>query len=886
VKNLVIVESPAKARTLEGYLGDGYRVEASVGHVRDLPRSGLGVDVEHGFEPEYVTIEGKGDILKKLKKAAKASDEILLATDPDREGEAIAFHIAHVLGFADGDGDRFRRITFNEITRDAVLEALEHPGTLDLRRVEAQQARRILDRLVGYKLSPLLWKKINPGLSAGRVQSVAVRLLVERERERRAFRTSKFWDLRAHLAADARGFTADLVTLGGTAVASGRDFDERTGGLRSGREVVHLDGEAAAALRDRLAPADFAVAEIEERTSTRSPYPPFTTASLQQEANRKLNLGARETMRVAQGLYEDGLITYMRTDSVQLSEQAIADVRRRVETRYGSEYLSDAPRRYRTTSKGAQEAHEAIRPAGHEMPTAEELRLTGTRKLVYELIWKRTVATQMADARQRHLTVFIDADDARFRATGKVIEFAGFFRAYVEGSDDPEAALEDQEILLPAVREGQALACERLESLAHETKPPARYTDATLVKELESDGIGRPSTYASIISTILDRGYAQRQNKQLVPTFIAFAVTTLLEQHFPDLVDTGFTADMEGSLDEIAAGSIDWRQYLHDFYSGEEGLEARLRHREEKIDPREASTVVLSDLGPRVRIGRYGPFLELERDGERLTASIPEGLPPADLAESDALELLERRAGGPDELGVDPETGRSVYLMTGRFGPYVQLGEAEKGKPKPPRASLPETVEYEDVTLRIALKLLSMPAELGKHPDTGEPVKVGIGRYGPYVVHEGDYRSLTADDDPLDVSLDRALELLSEPKRRGRRASAKPLREIGPHPDDGQTVALFNGRYGPYVKHGKLNATLPKGVEPADVTMSMAVELLQKRKERDAAKKASGRGGTGSKGGGKKGEGGGKGSRGGGGKKGAGPKTGSAGRSSRTGGKS
>ncbi|MDH3734489.1 MAG: type I DNA topoisomerase [Gemmatimonadota bacterium] len=436
MKNLVIVESPAKAKTLEAYLGEGYRVEASVGHVRDLPRSGLGVDVEAGFEPEYVTIDGKGAILKKLKSAAKDADTVLLATDPDREGEAIAYHIAHVLGFEKAQPERFRRITFNEITKPAVLAAIDTPGELDINRVEAQQARRILDRLVGYKLSPLLWKKINPGLSAGRVQSVAVRLLVERERERRAFRRASYWDLRAHLEAEGRAFTADLTTLGKVAVASGRDFDEKTGALKAGRDVVHLDEPASAALRDRLSAADFTVESLEERRSTRSPYAPFTTATMQQEANRKLNLGARETMRIAQGLYEDGLITYMRTDSVSLSEQAIAAIRHRVETRYGKEYLSDEPRRHRTKAKGAQEAHEAIRPAGTEMPTATELGLTGKRKALYELIWKRTVATQMADVRQRHLTALIAAEDARFRATGKVIEFAGFFRAYVEGSDD------------------------------------------------------------------------------------------------------------------------------------------------------------------------------------------------------------------------------------------------------------------------------------------------------------------------------------------------------------------------------------------------------------------------------------------------------------------
>ncbi len=834
---LVIVESPAKARTLEGYLGDGYRVEASVGHVRDLPKSGLGVDVDAGFEPEYVTIEGKGPILKKLRSAAKQSELILLATDPDREGEAIAYHIAQQLGYDDADGTRFRRITFNEITRQAVLDAIAAPGDLDMKRVEAQQARRILDRLVGYKLSPLLWKKISPGLSAGRVQSVAVRLLVERERERRAFRVAGYWDLRAHLGAHGKAFTADLMRVGETPVATGRDFDERTGGLKPDREVLHLDEAGADALRERLSGESFVVKSIEEKRSKRSPYAPFTTSSLQQEANRKLNLGARTTMRIAQGLYEDGLITYMRTDSVQLSEAAITAIRGKVDSLYGKTYLSPKPRRYRTKSKGAQEAHEAIRPAGTQMPTADELGLTGRRHTLYDMIWKRTVATQMADARQRHLTVRISADDAVFRATGKVIEFPGFFRAYVEGSDDPDAALEDQEVILPDLEEGQELDVTGVETVAHETKPPARYTDATLVRALEQDGIGRPSTYAAIISTILDRGYAERKNKQLVPTFTAFAVTGLLEEHFPDLVDTGFTAQMEDSLDAIAAGDVEWRNYLGGFYSGNGGFEARLKEREDAIDPREASTVVLLDMRPRVRIGRYGPFLELERDGERLTAPVPEAVAPADLTETQAVELIEQRAKGPDELGTDPATGEPVYLMTGRFGPYVQRGDVEEGGGKPPRASVPDTVSPEEVNLEIALKLLAMPAELGTHPESGKPVKVGIGKYGPYVVHEGDYRSLTADDDPLTVELKRALELLAQPKRRGRRTAAKPLRELGAHPDDEQPIGLYSGRYGPYVKHGKTNASIPKDVEPDEVTLEMAVELLQAKRERDAAKK-------------------------------------------------
>ncbi|WP_420446993.1 type I DNA topoisomerase [Candidatus Palauibacter sp.] len=842
--NLVIVESPAKARTLESYLGAGFSVQASVGHVRDLPKKGLGVDVENGFEPEYVTIEGKEPVLRKLRAAAAKADSILLATDPDREGEAIAYHIVEALTARKKTlRERFRRVTFNEITKGAVLAALEEPGEIDLPRIEAQQARRILDRLVGYRVSPLLWKKIKPGLSAGRVQSVAVRLLVERERERRAFRSGTWWRLRAHLAADGHAFTAELAALDGVAIASGRDFDERTGALKSGRKVVLLDGERAEALRARLDDAIFTVAKLQEKRSKRSPYPPFTTATLQQEANRKLNLGARETMRIAQALYEAGQITYMRTDSVTLSEAAISAIRSRVSARYGKEYLSPAPRRYKTKSRSAQEAHEAIRPSGTDMRTAAELGLTGRHKALYDLIWKRAVATQMADARLRHLNVRVEAEEARFRAAGKVIEFPGFFRAYVEGSDDPDAALENQETVLPDMREGQALDKRKLESRKHETKPPPRFTDAALVKELEADGIGRPSTYAAIISTVVDRGYAVRQSKQLVPTFIAFAVTGLLEDHFPDLVDTGFTADMEEELDEIARGNADWRSYLADFYSGGNGLEARLLEREAAIDPREASTVRLHDLTPRVRIGKFGPFLELERNGDRLTASLPDDVAPADLSEEEAIDLLQKRAEGPDRLGDDPDSGEAIYLMEGRYGPYVQRGETGDGG-KPKRSSLPKGMQPEDVTLATGLKLLAMPAPLGPHPESGDPVKVGIGRYGPYVVHQKDFRSLTGNDNPLEITFERAMELLSQPKTRGRRASATPLREVGAHPDDGEPVAIYKGRYGPYVKHGKTNASLPKGMEPDEVTVGVALDLLRKRKERDATRKAGGRRGS------------------------------------------
>ncbi len=837
-RHLVIVESPAKARTLGRYLGKGYAIEASVGHVRDLPKSGLAVDVENGFEPQYVTIRGKGPILKKLRAAARSADDILLATDPDREGEAIAFHIAEQLGYAT-QPERFRRVTFNELTRDAVLDAVANPGDLDMGRVEAQQARRILDRLVGYGLSPLLWKKISPvdpisrrPLSAGRVQSVAVRLLVERERQRRAFRRASYWDIKARLEQGGEQFDAQLYSLGGRRLATGADFDPATGLLLGGRDAVVLDEDAATALAARLAGESFVVESVEEQRSTRTPYAPFTTSSLQQEANRKLNMPAQRTMRVAQRLYEAGHITYMRTDSLHLSNQAIEAARKRVGERYGSEYLSARPRTYKTKTKGAQEAHEAIRPAGAELRTADELGLSGDERRLYDLIWKRMMATQMAEARLRHLTVMIRADDAAFRATGKQLEFAGFFRAYVEGSDDPEAALEDRETLLPPLAEGDTPSPVALEPTGHETKPPARYTEATLVKALEADGIGRPSTYATIIATIQDRGYAYHEGKALVPTYTAFAVTHLLEDHFPDLVDEGFTAGMEGSLDEIAAGRVKWRKYLADFYLGDEGFETRLAERASEIDPRLASTVRLEGLDPAVRIGRYGPFLELKKDEQSVTASIPDGVAPGDLTNEEALALLEKKAAGPTELGTDPKTGLPVLLLTGRYGPYVQLGNPSEDGEKPPRASLPRDLEPERVDLDTALALLALPREVGPHPETGEPVRAGIGRYGPYVVHDGDYRSLTPEDDVLTVSLERALALLAEPRRgRGGRGS-KPLRELGNSPEDEQPVVVMNGRYGPYVKHGKTNASLPKGRAVEEVTLEEALELLEAKRAR------------------------------------------------------
>ncbi|HEX2079897.1 MAG TPA: type I DNA topoisomerase [Longimicrobium sp.] len=851
---LVVVESPTKAKTIRGFLPPGYRVAASMGHVRDLPESAtdipadlkgqewarLGVNVDADFEPLYVIPSGKKKIVSELRQLLKDADQLIVATDEDREGESIGWHLVQVLK----PRVPVSRIVFHEITPEAIQDALRSPRQIDEDLVRAQETRRILDRLVGYTVSPLLWKKIATGLSAGRVQSVAVRLLVQRERERRAFRSATYWDLKATLLRGITPFSAVLATVGGKRVATGRDFDENTGRLKSA-DVVLLGETEARELEARLRASAWKVAETDEKPTVRRPYPPFTTSTLQQEANRKLRLSARDTMRIAQRLYEEGLITYMRTDSVHLSEQAIKASRTRIRALYGESYLSPQPRQFTTKTKGAQEAHEAIRPAGTEMRTREELRLTGIEGELYDLIWKRTVASQMAEARLTYLTATIEADGATFRASGKRIDFPGFFRAYVEGQDDPDAALEDREEPLPPLKRGDDLALRALESLSHQTQPPARYTEATLVKTLEQEGIGRPSTYASIIGTVIDRGYVERVSNQLVPTFTAFAVTGLLENHFPHLVDTKFTARMEEELDEIAEGGAEWLPYLRDFFLGPEGLDETVRRGEEDIDPREASTVILQDLPARVRIGRFGPFAEMGTDGETVTASLPEGIAPADLTAEQVEQLVKAKTEGPDVLGTDPKTGKPILLLQGRFGPYVQLGEAEEGsRAKPKRASLPKGMNPADATLEFALKLLSLPRTLGVHPETGKEIQANVGRFGPYVVHEGDFRSLAKTDDVYTIGLARALELISQPKGgRGQRAAVEPIRSLGPHPKDGEPVNLFEGRYGPYVKHGGVNASLPKGVGPDQVTLEQAVTLLAEREAAAPSKKGGRRGG-------------------------------------------
>lgn len=843
MSTLVIVESPTKARTIRNYLPSGYRVEASMGHVRDLPQSAseipanvkgekwaqLGVNVDADFEPLYVVPKDKKKIVTQLKDALKEADELILATDEDREGESISWHLYQLLK----PKVPTKRMVFHEITKDAIQKALKNCRNIDEQLVRAQETRRILDRLVGYSLSPLLWKKISFGLSAGRVQSVAVRLLVSREQQRRAFCNGTYWDLKANLEKDKFPFTAVLTTLAGTKIATGSDFDPSTGQIIPGRNVVLLAETEAEALKQRITGKPWNVLQLEERPVTRKPAPPFTTSTLQQEANRKLRLSARDTMRIAQNLYENGYITYMRTDSVHLSDQAVAAARECVEKLYGKDYLSPQPRQYTTKSKGAQEAHEAIRPAGSSFLTPQDTGLTGREFQVYDLIWKRTVACQMADSRQTQITVQLLVEDAGFRSSGKRIDFPGYLRAYVEGSDDPDAALEDQEIILPNLKPGDSPKCQEIETIKHETQPPARFSEATLVKTLESEGIGRPSTYASIIGTIIDKGYAQLNNNALIPTFTAFAVTNLLEKHFPDVVDPSFTSKMEQTLDDIATGEAKWLPYLKDFYLGDNGLETLIKQQESQIDASIARTIELENLDAKIRIGKYGAYIEVENGEEILKASIPRDLTPADLDPEKVETILRQKVSGPDELGLHPDTGEPIYVKIGPYGPYVQLGEKSDENPKPKQASLPKGITPENVTLETAVGLLALPRTLGEHPETGAKIQANLGRFGPYVVHNNgkdkDYRSLKAEDHILTITLERALELLSEPKKgRGARNSKSKaaVRELGTHPEDGEPINIYEGPYGHYIKHGKTNVGIPEGKTLEDVTLEIALELL------------------------------------------------------------
>ncbi|MCA9075730.1 MAG: type I DNA topoisomerase [Planctomycetaceae bacterium] len=856
-KGLVIVESPAKAKKIGGYLGDDYIVRASVGHVRDLPAkaadipakfkkepwSNLGVNVDEQFAPLYVVSPEKKKVVKELKDLLKNVEELIIATDEDREGESIGWHITELLDAK----VPIKRMVFSEITKKAIQEALENPREIDMDLVQAQETRRVLDRLYGYTLSPLLWKKIRPKLSAGRVQSVAVRVLVERELERLVFKSGTYWDLKAELDTESKArFSAQLVTVKGKKVATGKDFDEHTGKIKEGTDVVLLSEEQARALQEKLTSTDWSVTSIEHRNQNRKPAPPFTTSTLQQEANRKLNMSARQAMQTAQRLYENGQITYMRTDSVTLSQEALDAAHARIKADYGDNYL--VSRQYTGKTKNAQEAHEAIRPAGTEMKSASELGLSGGEARLYDMIWKRTMASQMAEARLRFDTVTIKADETEFRATGRHVEFPGFFKVYVEGSDDPEAQNEEEDSNLPELKENDKLGCADLEAIGHETKPPARYTEATLVRKLEAEGIGRPSTYASIISTIQDRGYVNKSGSQLVPTFTAMAVTRLLEDYFPNLVDLQFTAQMEQSLDDISMGQAERLPYLEKFYSGKEGINEQVKSHEEEIDPRKACTLKLEGLDADVRVGRYGPYLERQENGERVTAGLPPDIAPADVDNATAEKLIEEKKKGPQALGMHPEEGLPIYVKRGPFGPYVQLGEQTDDGEKPKRASIPLNYDPDSLELETAMQLLTLPRRIGLHPVDGKVVNAGLGRFGPYVLHAKKYgnfdkktHTYTTDDgsktvDVLTVDMDTALEMLAKSKSRGK---AEPLKVLGEHPEDGQPVEIYEGKYGPYVKHGKINATVPKEMEINDVSLDAAIPWLEAKAAKKGVKKAA-----------------------------------------------
>jgi DNA topoisomerase-1 len=902
-RRLVIVESPTKARKLAGYLGASYIVESSRGHIRDLPRAAadvpakfksepwarLGVNVDADFEPLYIISPEKKSTVSELKGLLKDVDELYLATDGDREGEAIAWHLLETLK----PNIPVKRMVFHEITEPAIRAAAEHPRDLDIDLVDAQETRRILDRLYGYEVSPVLWKKVAPKLSAGRVQSVATRIIVQRERDRMAFRSASYWDIVAQLDASVSDpqaqpptFTARLTNVDGLRVATGRDFDSQ-GQLRQGStpspELIILDEAGATELARGLQGAQLSVASAEEKPYTRRPYAPFMTSTLQQEAGRKLRFSSERTMSIAQRLYENGYITYMRTDSTTLSESAINAARTQARQLYGEEYVSPSPRQYTRKVKNAQEAHEAIRPAGETFATPDAVRreLNGDEFRLYELIWQRTVASQMADARGTTLSLRIAGRssgpqghrDVVFSATGRTITFAGFLKAYVETVDELAGGeADDAERRLPHLTEGQRLEALELTPDGHATNPPPRYTEASLVKALEELGIGRPSTYSSIIKTIQDRGYVYKKGSALVPSWVAFAVTGLLEQHFGRLVDYGFTAAMEDELDEIASGNEQRTNWLNAFYFGGDhgvphsvarsgGLKKLVGVNLEGIDAREVNSIKLFDDAQGrpvyVRVGKNGPYLErfvTNDDGEPTPqrANLNDSLTPDELT----LELAEELFATPQEgrvLGVDPETGHEIVAKDGRYGPYVteilpeppadESGEpAKKGKeasgPKPRTGSLLRSMDLQTVTLDDAVRLLSLPRVVGADPESGEEITAQNGRYGPYLKRGNDSRSLATEDQIFDITLEEALKIYAEPKRRGRQsASAPPLRELGTDPASGKPMVIKDGRFGPYVTDGETNASLRKGDDVLSITDERAAELLADRRARGPAKR-------------------------------------------------
>ncbi len=841
---LVIVESPAKARTIARYLGPGYEVESSIGHIRDLPEKAsqipaaerekygaLGVAVEDDFEPYYIVDPEKKKVVTGLKKKLAQADELLLATDEDREGEAIAWHLVQALQ----PRVPVRRMVFHEITKDAIVRALDETRDVDVRLVDSQETRRILDRLYGYEVSPVLWKKVNPGLSAGRVQSVATRLVVERELERMCFVVASYWDVVGTF--DPGAFEARLVAVDGTRVAQGKDFGST--GVAEGSVVVFDESQATALARD-LDGRPFAVTSVEEKPYRRSPAAPFRTSTLQQEASRKLRYSSQTTMRVAQRLYENGYITYMRTDSVALSETAVRAARAHAERAYGAETVPESPRRYERAVANAQEAHEAIRPAGDVFRTPDEIagEVSRDELAVYDLIFKRTVASQMKDATGQTVSIQLDGvtdagTTATFSASGTVIGFQGFLLAYESGKDEPSDEAEERR--LPQLTVGQPLEATELRPDGHETRPPARYTEASLVKALEDRGIGRPSTYAAIMGTILDRGYVFKKGTALVPTFTAFAVTQLLERHYGSLVDYEFTARMEDDLDRIAAGDEERVAWLTRFYrgdGGDPGLHQLVTEHLDEIDARAVNSITIPGSDIVVRVGRYGPYLE--REDAR--ASLPDDIVPDELTPEKAEELLTQ-SSSERELGVDPESGNPIVVRSGRYGPYVSEELPDESEAKPRTASLFASMDPATVTLEEALRLLSLPRTVGVDPSDGVEIAAMNGRYGPFIKKGSESRSLESEEQIFTLTVDEALALLAQPKQRSRRAAAAPLRELGPDPASGKPLLVKDGRFGPYVTDGETNASLRTRDTVEGLTLERAAEMLAERRSRGPAKR-------------------------------------------------
>lgn len=855
-KKLVIVESPTKAKTIRKYLGRDYIVESCMGHVRDLPQSAkdipekfkkkpwanLGVNVEKHFEPIYCIPKTKTKIVSQLKHSLQSASELILATDEDREGESISWHLVNVLK----PEVPVKRMVFNEITKEAIEQALGGFRNIDMNLVRAQEARRILDRLVGYTISPLIWKKVAYGLSAGRVQSVAVRLVAEREHARLKFRKSQYWDLVSKNEKNKFIFSTKIYSYKGKRIAAGKDFDGLTGELLKNKtgEVLHLDETQANHILKEITGKDWVVTEVDEKPVSRKPSPPFITSTLQQESNRKLGLSSRDTMSVAQKLYEKGLITYMRTDSMFLSEQAVKAARKEILKLYGKEYLPTEFRDYgKKKVKGAQEAHEAIRPAGTDFVHPDKSELMGYEQKLYDLIWKRTMASQMVNSEHKQMTAKLQVRDAIFTAAGMTTEFHGYLRAYVEGRDDSGESENREEgdfseMKLPPLKVNEKINLVEVKAIPHETKPLPRYTEATLIQTLEKEGVGRPSTYASIIGTVQDRGYVRKVGNALVPTFTALVVTKLLSQHLPDYVETSFTSAMESALDDIANGDLDQEKYLTSIYSGEKGLKSQVEKREKDIKDDDSRSIRLEGMKDLTfKVGRYGAYV-CRPDGKdkEVCASIPENHLPGDMTVATANSLIDQKINGADSIGKDPVTGLPVYILTGRYGPYVQLGESDKEENKPKRMAIPSPLTPETVTLSKALWLLSLPLKLGMHPQLKKEIKLGLGRFGPYVVCDGDYRSVPKTDVFFEMNLKRAIELFSQPKRgRGR---AVPLKELGVEPRSNSPVQVLNGKYGPYIKCGSINVSLPEGVTPESVTLKAALILIEQKSPKSDKRKS------------------------------------------------